>query len=86
MLKIVTRKNSKNEVCKLYRNLIEPKVDKLKNAKGKGRDTRSNILNILKKIKPSIFDGYYYQYFDKRKLAEERIAKRTKLRRQIGYS
>ena len=86
MLKTVTRKNSKNEVCKLYRNLIEPKVDKLKNAKGKGRDTRSNILNILKNIKPSIFDGYYYHYFDKRKLTEERIAKRTKLRRQIGYS
>ena len=28
LLKIVTRKNSKNEVCKLYGNLIEPKVDK----------------------------------------------------------
>ena len=34
LLKIVTNKNSKNEAHKLYKSLIEPKVNKLKNCKG----------------------------------------------------
>ena len=79
--KIVTKKISKNEAHELYKILIEPKVDKLKNAKGKGKDKRSNILNILENIKSSIFDSYYYHYFDKPKITEESIAERTKLRR-----
>ena len=62
--------------------MIEPKVDKLKNAKAKGRDKTSNILSILENIKLGIFDGYYYHYFDKPKTTEENVAKRTKLRRQ----
>ena len=49
----------------MYKNLIKPKVDKLGNAKGRGKI--DNILNILENIKSSIFDGYYYHYFDNRK-------------------
>ena len=49
----------------MYKNLIKPKVDKLANAKGRGKI--GNILNILENIKSSIFDGYYYHYFDNRK-------------------
>ena len=82
LLKIVTKKISKNEAHELYKILIEPKVDKLKNAKGKGKDKRSNILNILENIESSIFDSYYYHYFDKPKITEESIAERTKLRRE----
>ena len=66
----------------MYENLIKPKVDKLKDAEGKGKDKRTNILNILKNIKPSIFDGIYLDYFDKSEIAEESVAKRTKLKRQ----
>ena len=50
-LEIVAKKNSENEAPELYKNLIEPKTDKLKNAKGKVRDNRSNILTILENIK-----------------------------------
>ena len=45
--------------------MTEPKVDKLKNEKGRGKDKRSNILNILENIESSIFDGYYYHYCQK---------------------
>ena len=44
LVEIVTKKISKNEAHELYKTLIEPKVDKLRNAKGKGKDKRSNIL------------------------------------------
>ena len=52
---IVTKKISKNEAQELHKNLIEPKVDKFKNAKGRGKDKRNNILNILENIKLGIF-------------------------------
>ena len=44
LVETVTKKISKNEAHELYKTLIEPKVDKLRNAKGKGKDKRSNIL------------------------------------------
>ena len=80
LLKIV----SENEAHKMYKNLIKPKVDKLASAKGRGKDKRDNILNILENIESSIFDGYYYHYFDnlKSKTTEKSITERTKLRRQ----
>ena len=83
LLKIVTKKVSENEAHKMYKNLIKPKVDKLASAKGRGKD-KDNILNILENIESSIFDGYYYHYFDnlKSKTTEKSIAERTKLRRQ----
>ena len=83
LLKIVTKKVSENEAHKMYKNLIKPKVDKLASAKGRGKDKRDNILNILENIESSIFDGYYYHYFDnlKSKTTEKSIAERTKLRR-----
>ena len=62
--------------------MIEPKIDKLKNEKGKGKDKRSNTLNILENIESSISDGYYYHYFDKPKITKGSIAKRVQLRRQ----
>ena len=61
---------------------LEQKVDQLRNAKGKGKDKRSNILNISENIESSIFDGVYLHYFDKPEITGESIAKRTKLRRQ----
>ena len=54
----------------------------LKNATGKGKDKRTNILNILEKIQLSIFGDVYLHYFNKPEITEESIAKRTKLRRQ----
>ena len=82
LLKIVTKRISKNEVRELYENLIKPKVNQLKDAEGKGKEKRTNILNILKNIKSIIFDGIYLDYFDKSEIAEEIIAKSTKSRRQ----
>ena len=84
LLKIVTKKVSENEAHKMYKNLIKPKVDELASAKGRDKDKRDNILIILENIESSIFDGYYYHYFDNLKLktTEKSIAERTKLRRQ----
>ena len=82
LLKIATENINENEARKLYENLIEPKVDKLTSAKGKGKDKRNNVLDILNNIKLGIFEGCYYHYFDKPKITEESIAERTKLRRQ----
>ena len=76
LLKIVAKRVSKNKARKLYKNLIEPKIDKLKNAKGKGKDKRSNILNILENIESSIVDGYYYHYFDKPKSKKRKYCKK----------
>ena len=55
LLEIVTKKISKNEAQELHKNLIEPKVDQLKNAKDRGKDKRNNILNILENIKLGFF-------------------------------
>ena len=75
-------KHAQNETREMYKNLIKPKVDKLANAKGRGKI--ENILNTLENTKSSIFDGYYYRYFDNRKskTSEKSIAERIKLRRQ----
>ena len=52
LLKIVTEKINKNEAHKLYKNLIEPKVYELTRAKSsKGKNKRSNILNIYNNVK-----------------------------------
>ena len=84
LLEIVTKIISGNEAGEMYKNLIKPKVDKLTSAKGRGKDKRDNILNILENIELSIFDGYYYHCFDnlKPKTTEKSIAERAKLRRR----
>ena len=63
-------KHAQNETREMYKNLIKPKVDKLANAKGRGKI--DNILNTLENIKSSIFDGYYYRYFDNRKFKKRK--------------
>ena len=82
LLEIVTKKISKNETYKLYKNLIEPKVIKLTRAKNNRSKQRLNILNIYNNVKSSIFEGVYFHYFNKPKIREERIADRVELRRQ----
>ena len=84
LLEIVTKIISGNEAGEMYKNLIKPKVDKLTSSKGRGKDKRDNILNILENIELSIFDGYYYHCFDnlKPKTTEKSIAERAKLRRR----
>ena len=46
-LEITTKKINKNEARKLYKGLIKPNVDALMHVKGKGKNKRNNILNIL---------------------------------------
>ena len=85
--KIAAKKVIKNEVHKLYKNLIEPKVGKLTNANGKSKDNRSNILNILENIESSIFDGYYYHYFDKPKITNKKYCKKGTIKKaKIEYN
>ena len=85
--KIAAKKVIKNEVHELHKNLIEPKVDKLTNANGKSNDKRSNILNILENIESSIFDGYYYHYFDKPKITKKKCCKKGTIKKtKIEYN
>ena len=62
LLKITTENISKNKTQKLYNNLIKPDADVLKKSKGKNKNIRSNILNVLKNIESSVFEGYYFNY------------------------
>ena len=82
LLKIITKKISKKESRELCKILIEPEVDKLRNAKGKGKNKRSNFKNILENMELSIFDGVYLHYLDNSIITKESIAERTNLRRQ----
>ena len=87
LLEIITKKISKNESCKLYENLIEPKVIELTRAKSsRGKNKRLNMLNIYNNVKSSIFKGVYLHYFNESVITKESIADRVKLRRQIGYN
>ena len=54
------------------------------NCKGKGKDKRNNILNILNNIESSLFEGVYLHYKDmpKETKNERSIAERAKLTRQ----
>ena len=84
MLEITTKTISKHEARKLYNDLIKPDVDALKHAKGKGKNKRTNILNILSNTESSLFEGVYFHYKDvpKKTWYERSIAERAKLRRQ----
>ena len=80
-MKITTQKISEKYALKLYSDLITPDITALEKSKGKGRDRRNNILNILKSSK-SVFIGVYLNYSDNPSEQEESITERTKLRRQ----
>ena len=71
------QKISKDEARYLCDSLIKPDVDLLEQSKSRGKDKRNNILTILKKIEPSVFDGVYFHYSDKSSEpeSEENIAK-----------
>ena len=80
-MKITTQKISKKEAHELYSDLITPDITVLEKSRGKGKDRRNNILNVLKSLE-SVFTGVYLNYSDKPSESEESIAERTKLRRQ----
>ena len=84
LLEIITKKISKDEALKLYNDLIEPDFDALTHTKGKSKNKRNNILNILNNIELSLFDSVYVHYKDvpKKREYEKSIAEREKLRRQ----
>ena len=50
LLEIITKKISKDEVLKLYNDLIKPDVNALKHEEGKNKNKRKNILNTLNNI------------------------------------
>ena len=66
--KISIENISKNEaqqlikLYKLYNNLIKPDTDVLKKSKGKSKNIRSCILNVLENIESSLFEGYYLNH------------------------
>ena len=61
--------------------MITPDITALEKSKNKGKDTRNNILNVLKNLEP-VFTGVYLNYSNKSSESQESIAERTKLRRQ----
>ena len=80
-VKITTQKISEKEALKLFSDLINPDIPALEKTKGKGKDRRNNIFNVLNNVE-SVFTGVYLNYSDKSSESEESIAERTKVRRQ----
>ena len=80
LVKITTQKISENETLDLYSDLIAPDITVLEKSKGKAKDKRSNILNVLKNLQ-SVFTGVYLNNSNKPPVSEESIAERTKLKR-----
>ena len=81
LVKITTQKITEKEALNLYSDLTTPDITVLEKTKGKSKDRRNNILNVLNNLE-SVFTGVYLNYFDKPSESEESIAERTKLRRQ----
>ena len=62
--------------------MIIPDIATLEESKGKVKDQRNNILNVLTNLQ-SVFTGLYFHHDNVPKPeSEESIAERTKLRRQ----
>ena len=61
--------------------MITPDITELENAKGKGKNKRCKILEVLGNLK-SVFTGVYLHYKDAPSESEESISERAKLRRQ----
>ena len=55
LLKTSTEKISKSEAQELYNNLIKPEVDAFRKSKGRSKNIRLNILNILENVESSLF-------------------------------
>ena len=86
LVKITTQKISEKDARKLHSDLIVPDITKLKNTKGKSKNKRNNILNVLENLE-SVFNGNYFHYKDEPSKSEsksesEDIAEKTKLERQ----
>ena len=87
LIKITAQKISENEALKQYSDLITPDITKLKNATGKDKSKRNNILNILENLR-SDFTGVYFHYkgvplkLESESESEVSIAERTKLKKQ----
>ena len=81
LVRITTQKIDQKEVRELYYDLITADINRLKNAKGKGKNKRHKILEVLENLQ-SVFTGTYLHYKDVPSESEESIAERTKLRRQ----
>ena len=69
LVKITAAKISEKEALELYSDFIIPEIAALEKSKGKSKDKRNNILNVL-------------NYPDKPSESEESIAERTKLKKQ----
>ena len=61
--KITIQKISEKDAKKLYSDLIAPDITGLENAKGKGKNKRNNILNVLENLE-SVFTGVCLHYKD----------------------
>ena len=81
LVRITTQIIGEIEVHELYYDLITPDINRLKNAKGKGKNKRHKISEVLENLE-SVFTGTYLHYKDVPSESEESIAERTKLRRQ----
>ena len=60
----------------MYSDLIIPDINELQNAKGKCKNMRNKILDILQNLE-SVFTGNYLYYRDVTSESEESIAKIT---------
>ena len=83
-MRITTQKISEKEVLKLYSDLITTDITELENAKGKGKNKRHKILDVLRNLK-SVFTGVYFHYKDlpKETIFERSILEKTKLRERL---
>ena len=80
-MRITTQKISEKEALERYSDLIAPDITELENAKGKGKNERHKILEVLENLK-SVFTGVYLHCKDVPSESEESIVEREKLRRQ----
>ena len=82
LVKITTQKISKEEALKLYFDLITPYISQLKNTKGKSKNKRNNISNVLENLK-SVFNGNNYLHYkdEPSKSESEDVAEKTKLKK-----
>ena len=77
LVKITTQKISKDVALNLYSDLITPDITELEKTKGKDKNRRYSILNVLKNLE-SVFTGVYLHYKDVLSESEESNAERTK--------
>ena len=79
-MKIYTKKISEKKAHELYSDLITPDINVLETSKSKGKDSRNNILNVLKNLE-SVFISVDLNYSEKPSESEESIAERKKIKK-----